>query len=383
MSTHNHLLPPRKIHSNHIDWIDALRFLAIFMVVMSHAADSFNFGSGVNPDVKWWGAFWGSALRPCVPLFVMMTGLLLFPIKTEMSTFYKKRIPRVLFPFLIWSVIYNLFPWFVGVLGGTNQMVNKIFPYASDITLSFSSAAEMCMKIPLNYSQYAVHMWYVYLLIGLYLFMPIFSAWIERATKREKEFVLLLWSITLFLPYLSQLFGIELWAQCVWNHFPMLYYFAGFTGYLLLGHYLATYNVFSWRKTLSWAIPLYFIGFYVTFTGFRYMCSNENATDIEMELFFTFNSFNVMMQTFALFIVMQKVRVNIKWMKWLFTDMAKYGFGIYLIHYFVVGFFYTIMLPLPLHTGLRLPIVALVAFFATYLFTKLLGYIPKSKYLIG
>ena len=46
-----------------------------------------------------------------------MTGLLLLPVRQTAGVFYKKRILRILFPMLIWSVLYNLFPWFTGVLG--------------------------------------------------------------------------------------------------------------------------------------------------------------------------------------------------------------------------------------------------------------------------
>ena len=68
-------------------------------------------------EIKLWGAIYGSVLRPCVPLFVMITGALLLPVKGDASTFYKKRIPRVFYPFLIWLVLYNLFPWITGLLG--------------------------------------------------------------------------------------------------------------------------------------------------------------------------------------------------------------------------------------------------------------------------
>ena len=98
----------------HIVWLDVVRFVAMFTVVCCHCTDPFNFYPGTAPnidEIKLWGAIYGALLRPCVPLFVMITGALLLPVRGEVSVFYKKRIPRVLWPFLIWSVIYNLFPW--------------------------------------------------------------------------------------------------------------------------------------------------------------------------------------------------------------------------------------------------------------------------------
>ncbi len=42
---------------------------------------------------KLWGAIYGSVLRPCVPLFVMITGALLLPVRGDASTFYKNVFP--------------------------------------------------------------------------------------------------------------------------------------------------------------------------------------------------------------------------------------------------------------------------------------------------
>ena len=48
---------------------------------------------------------------------------------------------------------------------------------------------------------------------------------------------LLAWGVTLLLPYYYQFVSPYLWGSCS-NSFGMLYAFAGFNGYLLLGHYL-------------------------------------------------------------------------------------------------------------------------------------------------
>ena len=83
----------------HIVWLDVVRLVAMFTVVCCHSADPFNFYPGEPPaniaEIKWWGAVYGSLLRPCVPLFVMITGALLLPVKGEVAPFYRKRIGRV------------------------------------------------------------------------------------------------------------------------------------------------------------------------------------------------------------------------------------------------------------------------------------------------
>ena len=92
-------------------WLDVVRLVAMFTVVCCHCTDPFNFYPGDPPaniaEIKFWGAAYGAFLRPCVPLFVMLTGALLLPVKEESQRFYKKRISRVFWPFLIWSVLYG------------------------------------------------------------------------------------------------------------------------------------------------------------------------------------------------------------------------------------------------------------------------------------
>lgn len=80
--------------STHVVWLDVVRFVAMFTVVCCHSADPFNFYVGEPPlnigEIKFWGAAYGALLRPCVPLFVMLTGALLLPVRSETSVFYKK-----------------------------------------------------------------------------------------------------------------------------------------------------------------------------------------------------------------------------------------------------------------------------------------------------
>lgn len=49
------------------------------------------------------------------------------------------------------------------------------------------------------------------------------------------------------MPYLTQYATPNLWGTCAWNPYGMLYYFAGFNGYLVAGYYLRHYNRLSGR----------------------------------------------------------------------------------------------------------------------------------------
>ena len=374
--------------NQHIVWLDVVRFIAMFTVVCCHCTDPFNFYPGTAPnigEIKLWGAIYGSVLRPCVPLFVMITGALLLPVRGDASTFYKKRIPRVFYPFLIWSVLYNLFPWITGLLGLNPQIILDFFPYAGEEVMrqSFSVSLEYILMIPFNFSILAVHMLYIYLLIGLYLYLPVFSAWVEKASERAKLMFLLAWGVTLLLPYYYQFVSNYLWGTCSWNSFGMLYAFAGFNGYLLLGHYLKNLE-WSLKKTLTIGIPMFAVGYAVTFLGFRHITALPEYTDEMLELFFTYCSLNVVMMTIPVFMLAKKVKVNSERMKKALANLTVCGFGIYMIHYFFTGPSVVLMRAIDMPIGLQIPVAAILAFAVSWGLVWLIYRAGKvAKYIVG
>lgn len=371
-------------------WCDVVRLLAMFTVVMCHSADPFNFCPDPDmpglADVQWWGAVYGSVLRPCVPLFVMLTGALLLPVRREPSDFYRRRIPRVLWPFLLWSVVYALFPWVVGLLGFAPDAMLTFFPYSgADATqLSLGTSLGYIVRIPLNFSPIAVHMWYIYLLIGLYLYLPVFSAWVERASARAQRWFLAAWGVTLFVPYLREFAGPYIWGACSWNEFSALYYFAGFNGYLLLGHYLR-HHLPGLRRTLLFGIPAFVVAVVVTFMGFRHMTAQPGCTPEQLELFFYYCSPNVVLMTAPLFILCAHVRVRSRRLQSLLANLTTCGFGIYMVHFFLTGPSILLMRTLAVPLPLQIPLGAVVAFAATWLLVELLRRLTgrASRYVIG
>lgn len=373
----------------HIVWLDVVRFVAMFTVVCCHCTDPFNFYPGTAPnidEIKLWGAIYGALLRPCVPLFVMITGALLLPVRGEVSVFYKKRIPRVLWPFLIWSVIYNLFPWITGLLGIKPEIILDFFPYSGEEVMrqSLSISLDYIAQIPFNFSIVDVHMWYIYLLIGLYLYLPVFSAWVEKASDKAKLWFLGAWAVTLLLPYYNQFVAQYLWGTCSWNAFGMFYYFAGFNGYLLLGHYLRNLD-WSLGKILAIGLPMFVIGYAVTFFGFRYITALPEYSDEMLELFFTYCSLNVVMMTIPVFMLCKKVNFRSEGIKKALANLTLCGFGIYMIHYFFTGPSVLLVRTLGVPLGIQIPVASVFAFGASWLIVwavyRVLG--KKAKWIMG
>ena len=211
-------------------------------------------------------------------------------------------------------------------------------------------------------------MWYIYLLIGLYLYLPIFSAWVEKASEKAKLWFLVAWGVSTLLPYYYQFVSPYIWGGCSWNSFNMLYYFAGFNGYLLLGHYLRNHD-WSLNKILLAGIPMFGIGYAVTFLGFRYVTALPEYSDELLELFFTYCSVNVRSE---------KIRS-------LLANLTTCGFGIYMVHYFFTGPGVVLMRALHVPVALQIPAAAVVAFGVSWLIVfaiyRLMG--KKAKYIVG
>lgn len=365
-------MPPAPA-SPRIVWLDTVRLVAMLAVVCCHCCDPFNFYAGPAPanlaEIKLWGAVWGAALRPCVPLFVMITGALLLPLRQEAGAFYRQRIPRVLWPFLIWSVIYALFPYLTGVLGLSDRIISVCFPYSGEAAMqrSLGTALKWIAQIPFHFSPVAVHMWYIYLLIGLYLYLPVFSAWVERASEGAKRWFLLAWAVTTLLPYYREFVDPYLWGGCSWNAFSALYYFAGFNGYLLLGHYLRHHD-FSARLTWGLGLPLMVLGWAVTFVGFRYVTALPSYSDELLELFFTYNSLNVALMTAPLFLIIKRIPVHSSRLQALLRNLTACGLGVYIVHYFLAGPCVELVRWLSVPVPLQIPLAVLPAFALSWAF---------------
>jgi len=90
MNNMNHDLPS----PSRIVWLDIVRLTAMLMVIGVHCIDPFYISPtlGTLPEYKFRASVYGSLFRPSVPLFAMMTGLLLLPV----SFLQEKNFPGII-----------------------------------------------------------------------------------------------------------------------------------------------------------------------------------------------------------------------------------------------------------------------------------------------
>ena len=149
--------------------LDVLRVLACYMVIQVHTGEFYYIGP-IGDVIKGENAFWvdlyNSVCRSAVPLFVMLTGYFLLPVKDEPAQFFRKRFTRVVIPFIFWCIAYSFYQFFRG-------------------QVDFTTACTNILKIPVNFGTQVGHLWYVYMLMGLYLFAPIISPWLKNSFSKE------------------------------------------------------------------------------------------------------------------------------------------------------------------------------------------------------
>lgn len=245
-------------------WVDWLRVAACFMVMVVHSTEPFYLGGDgsqilTRADV-FWSALFDSLVRSCVPLFVIASSYLQFPVHYPTGEFFRRRAVRILIPFVIWTLAYAL------VWGEPVQNLK-------DLLLNFNYAAG--------------HLWFVYMLLGLYLLMPLLSPWAEKVGRKELLAYICICALTSLVPLLRDavagdaraiIYGVgglprqadyPLWGEASWNAFGTLYYVSGFIGYMLLGLYIRKFaGRWSAAKTFTVAPLMFLAGFAVTFGGF-------------------------------------------------------------------------------------------------------------------
>lgn len=339
------------------DWINNLRLTALFAVIVLHTAAIPLAQYGQLPLNNWLAAdFYNALVRFAVPVFVMITGALLLHREYELGDFLKKRLSRVVVPFLFWSLVYVAYSW-----------------YNEEIV--FSSDAWANIKQVLHQLKYgsSYHLWYVYMLIGLYFIIPVIGKFVRNATKREIEYFLIMWLMVMLVaqPYFAR-----------YNPQVDLHYFAGYIGYLVLGHYL-TFNINGGKYLRLGMVLLFILTVAVITIGTCFLYKNNTGLTM---LYEPVNPAIVLLAA-SVFLIgrLSKPRVPL-FVKKAKDFACKYNYGIYLSHalvlYFLedpLGISYKLCHPL-----ISIPVTAIICFVLSLLLMWLLGKIPFiGKWIAG
>ncbi len=341
-------------------WVDWLRITACFLVMMVHSTEPFYLGGDgsliLTETDAFWAAVFDSFARACVPLFVVASSYLQFPIRYSTGEFFRKRAVRIIIPFAIWTIVYAL-AW--------GEPISNF----KDLLLNFNYAAG--------------HLWFVYMLVGLYLLMPLLSPWAAKVGGKELLCYLCLCFLTTLIPYVRE-FGMDgkdvyifgpggipmqapypLWGEACWNSFGLFHYLSGFIGYILLGLYLRRFvTEFSWGRTLATALPCYLGGFVLCSAGFlnrvaataggsllndghlfagcTFPVGGDCSIAAGWEIPWTFCGVGVALMTVGWILFFRKFNSEGRFYRKIVLPVSKAGYGMYLVHMLALSTYATL-----------------------------------------
>jgi surface polysaccharide O-acyltransferase-like enzyme len=188
--------------------ISLCRAVSCFLVIVIHMA-AVNFYT-FNPQ---WAAtnFYDSLARGAVPLFLMISGAVLLGKQEPLSVYFRKRFLRIFPALVVWSFVYLSWLDFVGAKTPSNWLLAM-----------FTGPVKS-------------HLWFMYIIIGLYAAVPILRRFYQHATDTEKLYFVVMWLlVTCIYPTWRNTFGLT-WNFAGSYH---LYQFVGYGGYMVLGAWL-------------------------------------------------------------------------------------------------------------------------------------------------
>ena len=311
--------PPVTLHAqNTLAWADRLRNAATLLVIAIHVSSPIAHGYSNFDTWHWWAGNWWDALgRPAVNLFVMLSGFLLLGKDYPTGNFLRRRFVRVLIPSLFWMALYLLY-----------------MHIAKNDPATIGQALVKIVRGPVHY-----HLWFIYLILGLYLTYPLLRPWVRQAKDADFWYFFIVCALGTWLyKILATFFGIRIGLY--WEPFTNQ------LGHFVLGYYLGVKvlagetsplpGIAPWRLNrrqmvaLAWAL---IVGGTVTTAVGGYWHSTANGAF--QPYFYDYLTPNVTLSA-AGWLLLARHSWNTRPLLEIETEFAAASFGIYLAHVFVI-----------------------------------------------
>jgi surface polysaccharide O-acyltransferase-like enzyme len=342
---------------NRLAWADNLRVAATIAVIVLHVTPNMLYENYSDSDNVWWiSNVFTSICRFCVPSFVMLTGMLVISKEYEIVEYLRRKVIRIVVPLLFWSILYIMLNLSILYFTGVNLTLEVIFKSIFSQLRSGSS----------------FHLWYVYMIIGIYLFLPIISKWIKNCNDREILYFLLVWFIAVTA---SQPFFIKYKTSIDFT------YFSGYIGYAVLGYYLSIKS--PDKKVVKNFLPqlLIFAGIGITFLGTYFLYKYKHGF---RDYFYGYLSPNVILVSIGVFLLIKKRTINWGKGSTIINLISRYSYGIYLSHIMILYFMSKIGLGWKImYAGLSIPILTIVCLFVSTIVVLLINRLPYGRYFAG
>ncbi|HSB03123.1 MAG TPA: acyltransferase family protein [Anaerolineales bacterium] len=342
-----------------VSWIDVIRVAAIYLVVIVHVSGQLTNIWGKVPTDQWFlASIYGGIARICVPLFFMISGYLLLPRSESLGAFYAKRIPKILIPLLVWSLIY--LGWYCG-------------NHPNACTPGF------VWNLLLVQGAY-YHLWFLYTLLGIYLILPVLRLMFQPETDREiLWYLIVLWLVFQGLLTLAHKF----WNFSINLSAPLA---GGYVGYFVLGYLLG--DIILSRSKIILSAVVWVISTLGTIIGTYLLTRAAGQFD---NFFYDFVTLNVILASGAAFLLLRRLSETKLFaspgVQTATRGLAVSTFGIYLIHPIVIEVLSDWIPFLHINSFMgsavwSVPLVSTAVFFISFWIVRLLQKIPVIRSIV-
>ncbi len=326
-------------------WADVLKIAACMAVVLIHVSAEVWSSSSVA-SLDWHVSnFYDSLGRWAVPVFVMLSGMFLLNPEKEMDarTIYRKYIPRILIAIVFWGLFYRC-----------TDIVHSI--YFRQATISMRAAFVEFMEIPFGTAWF--HLWYLYMLLGLYVLIPFYRVFTKNADQKEIQYMLALFSICgIVLPFIKDLL---LLVHPRLNLNLVIPETINYSGYFLAGYFLSKMS-FS-PKTKGFLYTAAILSFVVTVVGTSFLSSRQGNGN---QFLYGYLTPVTMFEAVAVFVFVNSFK---NWRPsekscMIISNVSNCTFGIYLLHPFIIRCFNLIgFTSLSFNPVIAIPLLSIAAF---------------------
>ena len=326
-----------------IVWIDLLRVIGVFGVLLIHVvSNTINTFGGLSSNAHTFYVFIHYFSSFAVPLFVMISGMM-FLGKRDLT--YKEMFKKYLLKIIL----------IILVIGTMMILMEEIF-------INKNVSIDLIKKVFMRLIEGDIwaHMWYLYLVLGLYLLTPVFTLITNNIKEKEyRIFLIILFIISIIVPTINKLFSIKL-------AFNMLS-ISGYIFYYFYGYYLYHYDISKKYKIINYLLCLIGIGYTV------YRAIDINSLD---NVYSYTSLVPFIMASTTILLLKNKDIKNGK----LINNIALCSLGIYIIHQLFINIIYKVIKFKMIvdYPYIGLILYTLVIFFISWLVIYLLR---KSKFM--
>lgn len=321
-------------------FIDLIKSLAVIGVITLHTSAPYLYQwTSINASWRWIALSINTLARPAVPLFLICSGYLLLSKNDGILPFYRKRLMRILPPWIFWGGVSFI------LTGRGLSSIKAVF---------------------LN------GFWFMPVIAGTFLLAPLFKKTLSFLSSKQVLLILFLWFLWMIGILAAKQSGYITHAH------SFKFYILGYSGYFLFGGFLEHSKTVLQRKYQS-LIYIIFGGSFLTTVLMTYLLSEQSGGFYGL---WTFELLpNVMLLSVSSFWFLKENAHHFQKAKLIIDSISTASLGIFLSHVVILQFFEKLILwfDLPriqIHPLIFIPVSTVVLFVLSWKLILLIDRLP-------